>query len=541
VPLPYLQLDDTVLTLGDGTPLLSVTSLAVADGALGIVGPNGSGKSRLLRVMAGTEVPAAGSRRVQGRIVHVVQDRALSGRGTIADALGVSRHLAARQRLDAGAGTADDLDLMAPAWDVPERARAALADVALSPHDLERPFATLSGGERARCWVAAAILAEPDVLLLDEPTNDLDVDARAAIHALVRNWRRGLVVASHDRELLRHVDRIAAIEQGELQHYGGAWDDYWAAVTAAREAAERELASADAESDRARRQAQVVRERQARRDAAGRRSRTTGSHPKLVLNAKRERSQGTGARLADATARGVAEAAERRTEAAARLEQRTPFAFALPPTSLPRGTTVLAFEQVSAGHDAATPLLVGVDLVITGPERVAIAGPNGAGKSTLLQVISGRRTALAGRVHRGVPVHRIGYIDQATTWIDAHATVREAFEARHPRADVTVVRAALARFGFRAADASRAVATLSGGERMRASFAAEMAGEHPPQLLVLDEPANHLDLTHLEGLESALAAYDGALVVVSHDASFLEQIGITRRVDVTRWRPSHAT
>jgi ATPase subunit of ABC transporter with duplicated ATPase domains len=405
---------------------------------------------------------------------------------------------------------------------------------------LDRPVAAVSGGEATRLALAAHLVTPPDALLLDEPTNDLDAVSREAVYALVEQWRRGLVVASHDRALLQRVDRIVALEDGTAVSYGGGWSLYREELDRQRTAARRERESARAELRRAERHRQEVRERQSRRDAAGRRERASGSQPKLVLNAKRERSQGTGARLEEMVTR-VAESARRRLRAAdARVHEQAPLAVVMPSSGLAAGTTVVALHAVDVGPAPGVVLLREVSFHVQGAERVALTGPNGSGKSTLLRLLAGVTTPAAGRVHRGVPLSRVAFLDQRTRLLDRGRTVLDAFAAHHPALDVTAVRAALARFHFRADAARQTVASLSGGERMRAALACGLAGAEVPQCLVLDEPTNHLDLSSLEGVEGALREYDGAIIVASHDETFLDSIGVARREQVEQWRNDSA-
>jgi len=467
---PHLTADALRVTLPDGRLLLDIPSLGIADERVGLVGPNGSGKSTLLRLLAGDLSPSSGRITRRGTVALVRQDRA--------------------------------------------------------------EHQTLSGGERARLAIAEALRARPDLLILDEPTNDLDAEARAHVHRLVARWPHGLLVASHDRALLAHVDRILFLEQGTLRSYGGNYAAFAERRAIERAALERERANADAELARAERQLREVRERQARREATGRRSRLDGSQPKTILNSRRARAQATTGRLRDVTARVVEEAAARTSAARAPLAERDRLKMDLPPSHLAAGSTVIALHEATIGPTPSRPLFARFSLDIVGPERLVIAGRNGAGKTTLLRVLAGELAPLDGQLRRGVPRDAIAYLDQHTSLLDVGRTVRDAFAARHPQAARNAVHAALARFRFRAQAAEQAVATLSGGERLRAALACVLGGPVVPRLLLLDEPTNHLDLEHLEAVEQALRGYDGALVVVSHDAEFVEAIGAKRRVEV---------
>jgi ATPase subunit of ABC transporter with duplicated ATPase domains len=535
-PRPLLLADNISVRLPDGRLLFEFLTLGVANERVGIVGPNGSGKSSLLQVLAGMREPSQGHVQHYAPIGYLPQRQTRSDHRTVRELLGVADILAAIERTLDGRGSADDIECIGENWTLPERVHAALEAVGLAHIPLDRPMSGVSGGEATRLALAARLLDEPRVLLLDEPTNDLDADSREALYALVQRWPHGMVVAAHDRALLAHMDRILEISSGATRWYGGGYALYHEQVLTERRAAEAERDHAAAALRRTRRELQAVRDRKAQSDSKGRKSRSTGSQPSLVLNAARERSQHTGARLQETATRLVDTAQARLAAARERLEIREPLRFTLAPTGLPAGTTVISLRDVSVGPANAPVLLQQVNLDVVGPRRLAVVGANGSGKTTLLRLIAGRRSVMAGTLHRGVPMDRVAFLDQHVEVLDGHKTILEAFTARHPHLDTTATRDALAQFHFRTDAVHQRVETLSGGERMRAALACVLGGDAPPRLLVLDEPTNHLDLDSIEQVEAAIRGYDGALVVASHDAMFLEAIGIDLRVDVNRWR-----
>jgi ATPase subunit of ABC transporter with duplicated ATPase domains len=225
----------------------------------------------------------------------------------------------------------------------------------------------------------------------------------------------------------------------------------------------------------------------------------------------------------------IAEAEAAARAARGKIEVLEKLKVSLASTGLPGTKIVLQMRDLVAGYDPARPVLAGLSAEIRGPERIAIAGPNGSGKSTLLKIVTGQLAPISGEVR----VHVSGVmLDQDVSLLDAGTTILENFKRLNPQADENACRAALARFRFRADAALQPVSTLSGGERLLAGLAAVLGGVSPPQLLILDEPTNHLDIASLEAVESGLLAYDGALLVVSHDEAFLERIGVTRRIDL---------
>ena len=516
--------------LPDGRALFRDLTLAVGRERTGLVGPNGSGKSTLLALLAGELLPSSGTVHRGGAVALLPQDVRPAPEAPLAVVLGIADRISALRRLEAGAATQADFDLVGDDWDLPERARAVLTRFGLGHLRLDRPVCSVSGGEATRVALAGLALERPPFLLLDEPTNHLDAAGRESLYAFVEGWSGGLLCVSHDRALLRRMDRIVELSSLGVRSYGGNYDAFQARRAADDAAAARELESARAALRLAERESREVRERQARREARGRRDRATANMPKILLNNRKAQAQATGARVRAVTEREVAERRERVEGARRRVEARERPRFGVPSSGLAAGRTVLELAGVTLRLPGTErPVLDGVSLGIVGPERVAVVGPNGSGKTTLLRVALGRLAPDVGTVRR-LPDAETAYLDQQGVPMDPAHTALDVFRAAHPHAEPTAARYALARFLFADEAALQPVGTLSGGQRLRASLACVLGGERPPSLLVLDEPTNHLDLDALEALECALREYDGALLVVSHDAAFLEAIRVERQV-----------
>lgn len=526
----FLTFDGLSFRTPDGRSLFDNLTLSFGTERTGLVGRNGVGKTTLLRLALGEAEPTSGTIAVRGRIGLLRQAvRPPPGAG-VADLMGVAESLARLARIADGEGTEDDL--AEADWTLEARLEAALADVGLAGLEFTRPAVSLSGGEATRAALAGLIAQEPDLLVLDEPTNHLDAEARAFVAGVIHRWRGGAIVVSHDRGLLREMDRIVELSSLGTKTYGGNFDLYTARKAEEEAAAARDLEAATREMDRVGRDAQAARERQAKRDAAGRRFAAKASEPKMLLDARAERAEHSGARGDRLSARLQAQAAGALEAAQARVERLLRLDFELPPTGLAAGKAVLAFEAVGFSHDGAAldgrrGLLRDLSLRIAGPERVAVTGPNGSGKTTLLRLAVGELSPTKGHIARGVDA---AFLDQRTALLGEDETLLEVFRRLNPDADDNAAHAALARFLFRNVAAQKPVSTLSGGERLRAGLACVLMASRPPQLLVLDEPTNHLDLDSIAAVEAALRGYDGALLVVSHDPDFLDAIGIEREI-----------
>lgn len=510
----------------DGTPLFSDLNLTFGAERTGIVGRNGSGKSTLLRLIAGDLHPLSGKVQVSGTCALMRQDTMDHPGDTIADLFAIRAALSLLDRAEAGMASVKD---MADAdWSLPERVEAALlrCDLAVGP---QSPLATLSGGQRSRAALAALVFAQPDFLLLDEPTNNLDQSGRKAVIDLIRNWRGGAVIVSHDRELLEEMDAIVEMTSLGATRYGGNYTTVQHLKQTELEAAHHALAHAEKARNEARQRAQKAAERKARKDSAGHKARAKGGQPKVLLDAAKGRAEasgGAGARLRK-TRCDAAEAAL--SVARDKIEVLQPVHMDIAPTCLPASKTVLRMDGVTGGHDRLNPSIRELSLTVTGPERIVIAGPNGSGKTTLLKLITGQLTPASGTVEL---MGRFAMLDQHIDLLDPAEDLRGNFLRLNPSSDTHAAHTALARFGFRAADALRMPRGLSGGERLRAGLACTLGATPPPMLLILDEPTNHLDLEGITALEAALHAYDGAVLVVSHDAPFLRSIAPDRTIEL---------
>lgn len=499
----------------DGTPLFTDLNLTFAPERTGIVGRNGTGKSTLLRLISGDLRPTSGHAQVSGTIAMMRQDALEHPDDTIADLFGVSPALDLLDRAEAG--LADAADLAEADWTLPLRIEAALLRCGLSAGP-QTSLATLSGGQRSRAALAALILAEPDFLLLDEPTNNLDRGGRRAVIDLIRGWTGGAIIVSHDRELLEEMDAIVELTSRGATRYGGNYSAFRQNKDTELDAASRDLAHAEKTLSDAARRARQASERKARKDGAGYRARARGDQPKILMDAAKGRAEasgGAGARMRDAKREAADEAL---TAAREKIEILQPLRMDIPATGLAAARTVLRLDGVTGGYASDHPIIRDLSLTITGPERIVIAGPNGSGKTTLLKIITGQIIPQRGRVDMMVS---FAMLDQHIGLLDPARTLRDNFQRLNPVADTHAAHAALARFGFRAADALLYAGKLSGGERLRAGLACALGGMPPPMLLILDEPTNHLDLDGTAALEAALAAYDGAVLVISHDTAFL--------------------
>ncbi|WP_369042710.1 ABC-F family ATP-binding cassette domain-containing protein [Streptomyces sp. Midd1] len=507
----------------DGTDVFDDLQIAFGPGRTGLVGVNGSGKSTLLKLIAGELTSADGTVRVAGEIGHLPQSVTLDTGLRVDEALGIAAQRAALHAIESGDAAEEHFDVVGDDWDVEERALATLGELGLGHVDLDRTIGEVSGGESVLLRLAALLLRRPDVLLLDEPTNNLDLYARQRLYAAVEAWSGVMVVVSHDRELLDLVDQIADLHSGGVTWYGGNFSAYEEALAGEQEAAERMVRVAESDLKKQKRELVDAQVKLARRKRYGQKMNDQKREPKIVMGARKRSAQESAGKHRIMHEERLSEAKERLDEAVEAVRDDDEIRVDLPHTAVPPGRTVLTLEQLELRYGARVDGMFD----LRGPERIALIGRNGAGKTTLLRTIAGELDAVSGEARAHVPLR---FLPQRLDVLDDELTVAENVARYAPTATNNRVRARLARFLFKGAKADQRAATLSGGERFRAALAALMLAEPAPQLLMLDEPTNNLDMASVRQLTSALESYEGALVVASHDMPFLESIGITRRL-----------
>jgi ATPase subunit of ABC transporter with duplicated ATPase domains len=511
----------------DDTPVFEGLSFTVGAGRTGLVAPNGAGKSTLLELIAGELRPADGSVAVDGVVGYLPQSLPLVGELTVAEVLDVAPVISALNAIESGDVAEEHFTTIGDDWDIEERTVAQLDRLGLGGLELNRRLHTLSGGQVISLGLAAQLLKRPDVLLLDEPTNNLDLDARRRLYDVLEDWNGCLLLVSHDRALLDRMDRIAELDRGELRSYGGNFTAYEEAVKAAREVAEKNVRNAEQDVKREKRELQQARERAGRRASSASKNIGNAGLPKIFAGTmKRNAQESAGKANGTHTAR-VNDAKARLDEAGRAVRDDQKIALQLPATNVPAGRTMFLGEGLQVRYGESEIFSKeGADLAIRGPERIALAGPNGAGKSTLLRLINGDLEPEAGDIKRADG--RIAYLSQRLDLLDLDRTVAENLAAFAPAMPEAQRMNLLARFLFRGSRIHLPVSVLSGGERLRATLACVLYSEPAPQLLLLDEPTNNLDLVSVSQLESALDAYEGAFVVVSHDERFLNEIKVSR-------------
>ncbi|MCU4298029.1 ABC transporter ATP-binding protein [Brevibacterium permense] len=547
-----ITVSDLDYRLGDDTEIFSRLTATIPADLVGLVGDNGIGKSTLARILAGRLRASSGT--VTGADGAVYIDQLLPHSTQRVDAaLDIAPVRQALARALAGEATGADFDLIGDDWDIEERALAALSELGLllSVSDFDRSLSSFSGGQATRIGLARAALVGDTWLILDEPSNNLDEDGRTLLTSLLTERRGPTLVISHDRTLLSHMTSIIEMTD-RLRVYGGNFDDYEAMVAAEEEAKQQKVTDAKKTHQIEKRQRIELETKLARADRKAKKDKENKRRPKIVMNGLTNFAEKSAAKRRGDKAADEATAWNELATAKDALRRSSSVRLDLPDTQVHATKRVLEISTAASARFERPQTIVG-------PERIRLTGPNGSGKSTLLAAILAAANgqdgqdeqdedtggAVEGHVwaETGPPIAELfgdlaitvsaptAHLDQQYR-LPGELTVMEAVRSGNPQLDPHRVHEVLAAMGLRAGRTDQICKTLSGGERFRVALASGLLQDPAPQLLILDEPGNNLDLSSLEALVTALEGFGGAMVIVTHDDRLAAELSVDAEWDV---------
>lgn len=498
---------------------------------MALIGNNGCGKSTLMRIIAGDLSPSSGTVLRPEHLYYVPQHFGQYDRQTVAQALGIDRKLAALHAILGGDAAEQHFAVLDDDWTLEERVQAALSAWDMADTPLSRLMDGLSGGEKTRIFLAGMELHEPTAVLLDEPTNHLDTAGRERLYNFLRRTSATVLVISHDRTLLNLLPAICELSHSGLTHYGGNYDFYKEQKALQLNALQQQLEEKQKALRLARKTAREVEERKAKQSARGEKASIKKGIPRIVMGGMKQHAEESANKLKSVHS----EKSEKIQQEMASLKSALPLTDKLKTdfnaSGLHTGKVLVTAQGLNYHYpDTASELwCIPLDFQLRSGDRLCIKGNNGGGKTTLLKLIMGELPPTAGTMERAE--FTSVYLDQEYSLIRNERSVleqAEAFNRRHlPEHEVKTI---LNRYLFPRDAWNKPCSKLSGGEKMRLSFCCLMIADNTPDMFILDEPTNNLDIESIEIITATIRDYAGTVVVVSHDRDFLRETGIKNEI-----------
>ena len=528
----------------DKEVLFSDLNFAISKGQkLGLVGNNGCGKSTLLQIIAGQLSPSSGVIVRPDDLYYIPQHFGQYDSLTIAQALQIERKQQALHAILSGDASNENFVVLDDDWNIEERSIAALDLWGLEQFTLSYPMNLLSGGEKTRVFLAGMDIHHPSVILMDEPTNHLDSSGRQRLYDWVEKCRSTLLVVSHDRTLLNLLPEICELEKHQINYYGGNYEFYKEQKTLMQEALQQRIEEKEKALRIARKVARETAERRDKQNVRGEKNNIKKGVPRIVLNALQGKSEKSTSKLNSTHQEKAEKLTGERNQLRSSLSPTAILKTDFNSSSLHTGKILVTAKEINFGYHPnsdsndiqnngdfklqlwQTP----ISFQLKSGDRLRIEGVNGSGKTTLLKLITGQLQPQEGNLTRMEFTYV--YLNQEYSIIDDRNSILEqayAFNNRNlPEHEIKII---LNRYLFPASEWDKSCRKLSGGEKMRLAFCCLMISNNTPDMFILDEPTNNLDIQSIEIITATIKNYTGTVIAISHDDYFIQEIGIEQRI-----------
>jgi ATPase subunit of ABC transporter with duplicated ATPase domains len=524
----------------DKEVLFSDLNFAISKGQkLGLVGNNGCGKSTLLQIIAGQLSPSSGVIVRPDDLYYIPQHFGQYDSLTIAQALQIERKQQALHAILAGDVSNENFTILNDDWNIEERSIAALDLWGLGQFTLSYPMNLLSGGEKTRVFLAGMDIHHPSVILMDEPTNHLDSSGRQRLYDWVEKYRSTLLVVSHDRTLLNLLPEICELEKHQINYYGGNYEFYKEQKTLMQEALQQRIEEKEKALRIARKVARETAERRDKQNVRGEKSNIRKGVPRIVLNALQGKSEKSTSKLTGVHQEKAEKLTNERNQLRGSLSPTAALKTDFNSSSLHTGKILVTAKEInfsyhsnSINNDIQENSIskqqlwqAPVSFQLKSGDRLRIEGANGSGKTTLLKLITGQLQPQEGTLTR--TDFSYVYLNQEYSIIDDRNSILEqayAFNSRNlPEHEIKII---LNRYLFPASEWDKSCRKLSGGEKMRLAFCCLMISNNTPDMFILDEPTNNLDIQSIEIITATIKNYAGTVIAISHDNYFIQEIGV---------------
>lgn len=492
---------------------------------IALIGNNGSGKSTLLRIIAAESEPLNGELRLSSEPYYIPQIFGQYNELTIAEALRIADKLNALKEIIDGNVTEDNLNILNDDWTIEERCNNALKYWKLNNLDLMAKMNTLSGGQKTKIFLAGILIHQPELVLMDEPSNHLDTATRELLYDFIESTSSTLLIVSHDRSLLNKINTTYELSKHGVAVYGGNYDFYAEQKQIEINALNQDLHAKEKALRKAREKERETLERQQKLDARGKKKQEKSGVARIMMNTLRNNAENSSSKLKGVHAEKIDGISQELRELRSSVPDIDQMKIGFDNSIIHKGKVLFKANEINFKYKEELLWKENLNIEIISGNRIALKGENGSGKTTLIKIILGELDPQIGTVFRAE--NKSIYIDQDYSLIQNQLKVYDQAQYFNTSGlEEHEIKMRLNRFLFSREDWDKPCLALSGGEKMRLMLCCLTINKESPDLIVLDEPTNNLDIQNIEILTRAINEYQGSLMVVSHDAHFLEQINI---------------
>ena len=497
---------------------------------MALIGANGVGKSTLMKLITGELYPTFGTIITKSKPYCIPQIFGQFDHLTIAESLQVDQKLEALQQILMGNVSEKNYDILNEDWNIEERCREALQYWNLDNLDLSQSLDSLSGGQKAKLFLAGIMIHQPDLVLLDEPSNHLDLQGRDLLYHFIESSELAILIVSHDRKLLNLIDSVSELTPKGIKFYGGNYDFYKEQKLIEWNAQNADIQNKEKAFKKAKEKEKETMERQLKLNARGKLKQEKAGVPKIAMKSLQNKGEQTASKLKSAHTEKIDSIKEElnilRSEIIENNQMKIDFDY----SKIHKGKLLFQTNGINYSYKNS-PFLwkENLDIQIYSGERIVIKGSNGSGKTTLIKVLLGELIPQIGQIIR--KEFTFIYIDQEYSLIQNDLTIYEQIQRyNHHNLLEHELKIRLHRFLFPKETWDKKCEFLSGGERMRLMLCCLSVGNQAPGIIILDEPTNNLDIQNMEILTAAISEFQGTLLVISHDETFLEEIRVKKTI-----------
>ena len=496
-----------------------------------LIGNNGSGKSTLLRIIAGELQPFSGQVKVETKAYYIPQIFGQFDHLTIAEALRVNDRLFALKEILSGNATEQYFTTLEDDWTVEERCQEALNYWQLSELNLAQKLETLSGGQKTKVFLAGISVNKPDFILLDEPSNHLDIEARNLLYNFIQSTSATLLIVSHDRKLLNLLNKVCELDSNDITVYGGNYDFYAGQKEIEIKALNDDLKSKEKALRNAKEKEREAMERQNKLDSRGKKKQEKAGVARIMMNTLRNSAENSTSKLKSVHAEKISGIRKEYHDLRSSLPDIDKMKLELDNSDMHKGKCLYSATGINFSYQDKMIWEDDLNLELRSGERILLKGVNGSGKTTLIKIILGKLEPFRGTFKR--QLNKAIYVDQNYSLINNQLKVYEQAQFLNDSAlEEHEIKIRLNRFLFGKESWEKPCSALSGGEKMRLVLCCLTISNQSPDLIILDEPTNNLDIQNTEIMIAAIREYQGTLIVVSHDEHFLEQVNVERVIEL---------